>query len=149
MKRFGLGALAGALAALFLDPANGKRRRHTLRDRTRGLVRRSGRKTVRLGRSLTAGAYGTVQKAKHLHQVPKDYDDATLKAKVETELFRPEGAPKGKVNVNAQNGVVQLRGELDSRDLIDELVHRARKIQGVRDVENLLHIVGEQAPMHH
>lgn len=149
MKRFGLGALAGALAALYLDPANGKRRRHTLRDRTRGLVRRSGRKSMRLARSLTAGGYGLVQKAKHLHQVPKDYDDATLKAKVETELFRPEGAPKGKVNVNAQKGVVQLRGELDSRDLIDELVHRTRRIQGVRDVENLLHIVGEQAPMHH
>jgi osmotically-inducible protein OsmY len=149
MKRFGLGLAAGALAALYLDPANGKRRRHTLRDRTRGLVRRSGRKTVRLARSATAGAYGTVQKAKHLHQVPKDYDDATLKAKVETELFRPEGAPKGRVNVNAQNGVVQLRGELDSRDLIDELVQRARKIQGVRDVENLLHLTGEQAPMHH
>ena len=149
MKRFGLGAVVGALAALFLDPANGKRRRRTLRDRTRGLARRSGRKTIRLARGVTAGSYGTLQKAKHLHQVPKDYDDATLKAKVETELFRPEGAPKGKVNVNAQNGIVQLRGELDSRDLIEDLVHRTRKIQGVRDVENLLHIVGEQAPMHH
>ena len=149
MKRFGLGALIGALVALFLDPANGKRRRHTLRDRARGLARRSARKTVRLARGTTAEAYGLVQKARHLHQEPKDYDDATLKAKVETELFRPEGAPKGKVNVNAQNGVVQLRGELESHDLIDELVQRTRKIQGVRDVENLLHTVGEQAPMHH
>ena len=149
MKRFGLGAVIGVLGALFLDPANGKRRRHTLRDRTRGLLRRSGRKTVRLARGTAAEGYGLVQKARHLHQEPKDYDDATLKAKVETELFRPEWAPKGKVNVNAQNGIVQLRGELESRDLIDELVHRTRRIQGVRDVENLLHTVGEQAPMHH
>jgi osmotically-inducible protein OsmY len=149
MKRFGLGALLGALGALYLDPANGKRRRHTLRDRTRGILRRSGRRTVRLARGLTAGGHAFVQKAKHLREAPKEYDDATLKAKVETELFRPEGAPKGKVNVNAQNGVVQLRGELDSRDLIDDLVHRARKIHGVRDVENLLHTAGEQAPMHH
>jgi osmotically-inducible protein OsmY len=149
MKRFGLGALLGAIGALFLDPANGKRRRHTLRDRSRGYLRRSGRKTWRLARGFAAGGYGLVQKAKHLRQEPKEYDDATLKAKVETELFRPEGAPKGKVNVNAQNGVVQLRGELDSRDLIEDLVHRTRKIQGVRDVENLLHTVGEQAPMHH
>jgi osmotically-inducible protein OsmY len=149
MKRFGLGAVVGVLGALFLDPANGKRRRHTLRDRTRGYVRRGTRRTLRLARGLAAGSYGLVQKAKHLRQEPKDYDDATLKAKVETELFRPEGAPKGKVNVNAQNGVVQLRGELDSHDLIEELVHRTRKIQGVQDVENLLHVAGEPAPMHH
>jgi osmotically-inducible protein OsmY len=149
MKRFGLGALVGALGALYLDPANGKRRRHTLRDRARGTLRRGGRRTLRLARGLAAGSYGLVQKAKHVHQAPKDYDDATLKAKVETELFRPEGAPKGKVNINAQNGIVQLRGELDSHDLIDDLVHRARRIQGVREVENLLHVSGERAPMHH
>jgi osmotically-inducible protein OsmY len=149
MKRFGLGALAGALAALFLDPANGKRRRHTLRDRTRGYIRRGSRRTLRLGRGVAAGSYGLVRKARHLRQEPKDYDDATLKAKVETELFRPEHAPKGQVNVNAQNGVVQLRGQLESHDLIEDLVHRARKIQGVRDVENLLHVAGEPAPMHH
>jgi osmotically-inducible protein OsmY len=149
MKRFGLGALVGALAAVFLDPANGKRRRHTLRDRSRGSLRRGTRRTARLGRGVAAQTYGLAQKARHLHQQPKDYDDATLKAKVETELFRPEHAPKGRVNVNAQNGIVQLRGELDSRDLIEDLVHRTRKIQGVRDVENLLHLVGEEAPMHH
>jgi osmotically-inducible protein OsmY len=149
MKRFGLGALVGALCAVFLDPANGKRRRHTLRDRTRGTMRRGARRTVRVARGLAAETYGLAQKTRHLHQQPKDYDDATLKAKVETELFRPEHAPKGRVNVNAQNGIVQLRGELDSRDLIEDLVHRTRKIQGVRDVENLLHLVGEEAPMHH
>jgi osmotically-inducible protein OsmY len=149
MKRFGLGALLGALGALFFDPATGKRRRHTLRDRTRGYTRRGVKRTARLGRGLAAETYGLVQKARHLRHEPKDYDDATLKAKVETELFRPEGAPKGKVNVNAQNGVVQLRGELDSNDMIEDLVHRTQRIRGVRDVENLLHVVGEQAPMHH
>jgi osmotically-inducible protein OsmY len=56
--------------------------------------------------------------------------------------------PKGQINVNVQNGVVQLRGEVRSRDLIDELVSQTRKVSGVRDVENLLHAPGEQAPMH-
>jgi osmotically-inducible protein OsmY len=149
MKRFALGALLGAVAALYLDPANGKRRRHTLRDRAHGQLRRGVRRTWRLGRGVAAQSYGLSQRARHLRQEPKDYDDATLKAKVETELFRPEGSPKGQVNVNAQNGIVQLRGELDSRDLIEDLVDRARKIQGVVEVENLLHVVGEQAPMHH
>ena len=79
----------------------------------------------------------------------KDYDDATLKAKVESELFRDEHEVKGAVDVNAQEGVVQLRGELPSQGLIDALVERTRKIHGVRDVENLLHTTGTEAPMHH
>lgn len=80
---------------------------------------------------------------------PKEYDDATLKAKVESELFRAEHDVKGAVNVNAQEGVVQLRGELPSQDLIDALVDRTRRIHGVREVENLLHTTGTEAPMHH
>jgi hypothetical protein len=79
---------------------------------------------------------------------PKQYDDATLKNKVETELFRDEHEIKGAININAQEGVVQLRGELPSRDLIDTLVERTKKINGVRDVENLLHTPGTEAPMH-
>ena len=81
--------------------------------------------------------------------IPKRYDDATLKDKVESELFRDEQEVKGAINVNAQQGTVQLRGELPSRDLIDALVDRTRRIHGVRDVENLLHTPGTEAPMHH
>jgi len=81
--------------------------------------------------------------------IPKRYDDGTLKAKVESELFRDEHEVKGAINVNAQEGIVQLRGELPSRDLIEALVERTRKIHGVKDVENLLHTTGTEAPMHH
>jgi hypothetical protein len=81
--------------------------------------------------------------------LPKQYDDATLKDKVESELFRDEHEVKGAINVNAQEGIVQLRGQLPSQDLIDALVDRTQKIQGVRQVENLLHTPGTEAPMHH
>ena len=81
--------------------------------------------------------------------VPKQYDDATLKDKVERELFRDEHEVKGAISINAQEGVVQLRGELPSQDLIDALVERTQKIQGVREVESLLHTPGTEAPMHH
>jgi osmotically-inducible protein OsmY len=80
---------------------------------------------------------------------PKDYDDATLKDKVESELFREEHEVKGAININAQQGVVQLRGEVPSQDLIDVLVEKTEKIQGVREVESLLHTPGTEAPMHH
>jgi osmotically-inducible protein OsmY len=68
---------------------------------------------------------------------------------VETELFRPADVPKGQINVNVENGVVVLRGEVDSWDMVDDLVGRAREVQGVRDVENLLHLPGQPAPTHH
>jgi osmotically-inducible protein OsmY len=96
------------------------------------------------GRIVVGKARGLVSGA-----LPKSYDDWTLKAKVESELFREEHDVKGAVNVNAQEGVVQLRGQLPSRDLIDALVDRTRKIHGVKDVENLLHTPGTPAPMHH
>ena len=80
---------------------------------------------------------------------PKEYDDASLKDKVESELFREEHEVKGAININAQEGVVQLRGEVPSQDLIDVLVHKTEKIQGVRGVESLLHTPGTEAPMHH
>jgi len=75
-------------------------------------------------------------------------DDTTLTHKVESELFRDAHEAKGHVSVNTANGVVQLRGEVERRELIDELVERARSIEGVRNVENLLHLPGEEAPMH-
>jgi osmotically-inducible protein OsmY len=100
--------------------------------------------TTRRGRIVVGRARGLASGL-----LPRQYDDTTLKAKVETELFRGEHEVKGAVDVNAQQGVVQLRGELPSRDLIDTLVERTRRIHGVKDVENLLHTPGTPAPMHH
>ncbi len=78
----------------------------------------------------------------------KEYDDATLKDKVASELFRAENEVKGAININAQQGVVQLRGEVPSQGLIDAVVDRTEKIKGVREVESLLHTPGTEAPMH-
>ena len=75
-------------------------------------------------------------------------DDVTLSHQVESELFRAHHDAKGRVSVNAANGVVQLRGEVDSPELIGDLVERARSVSGVKDVENLLHTPGSDAPMH-
>jgi osmotically-inducible protein OsmY len=75
-------------------------------------------------------------------------DDARLARKVESELARLDDRPKEKISVNSAEGVVQLRGEADSQELIDTLAERARTVEGVRDVENLLHLPGAEAPMH-
>ena len=148
MRRLALGgALVGALV-YFLDPNSGARRRNVLRDRVLAFFRRGARRATRAGRGVAAEAYGVSQKVQHLREEPKDYDDVTLARKVETEIFREADAPKGQVNVNVQNGVVQLRGEVQTPEMINDLVEKARKVQGVQDVENLLHLPGSPAPMH-
>jgi hypothetical protein len=148
MPIFALGAGAGALFLYFLDPQSGRRRRHVARDRTLALFRHGGRRATRAGRHLAADAYGAAQRARHLREEPKDYDDVTLAQKVKTEIFRDRDVPKGDIVVNAQNGVVQLRGEVPTPDLVEALVERTRRVQGVAEVENLLHLPNTEPQMH-
>ena len=56
--------------------------------------------------------------------------------------------PKGQIDVNAEDGVVVLRGEVERPELIKDLEEKTRSVQGVKDVENLLHTPGTEAPMH-
>ena len=63
----------------------------------------------------------------------------TLALKVETEIFRDADVPKGQININAENGKVILRGEVEQPSLIKDLEKRTRNVQGVLEVENLLH----------
>lgn len=141
-KRLRLIALGAALS-YFFDPENGRRRRKVTADRVAALLRRHG---TRIARNVGSEAYGLTQKATHLREEPKPQpDDATLARKVESEIFREPDVPKGKINVNAENGKVVLRGEVDSAEMIDDLVEKTRKVQGVQEVESLLHTPGEAA----
>ena len=120
MPRFVLGGAVGAALAYFFDPDNGRKRRKEAIKRTAKAFRQTGRK----GRT----------------------DDVTLARKVESEIFRDAEVPAAQINVNVEDGVVYLRGELEHPDLIEDLGAQARKVQGVRAVENLLHGPGEEAP---
>jgi osmotically-inducible protein OsmY len=136
-------AVLGAALVYFFDPDNGKRRRKTTVKRLAGFLSRQSRKT----RALSQRADALKQKATHLREEPKPQpDDVTLARKVESEIFRDADVPKGKINVNAEDGKVVLRGEVDSPELIEDLVGKARKVQGVQDVESLLHTPGQPAP---
>src|SRR5512132_3806332 len=147
MKRLlGIGATAAALT-YFFDPQNGARRRNVARDRVVAFFRQSGRKAGRAGQSVGSQAYGLKQKALHVREESKpEPDDVTLARKVESEIFRDADVPKGEINVNAEGGIVFLRGEVDDASMIDDLGKAARKVQGVREVENLLHAPGSPAP---
>ena len=73
-------------------------------------------------------------------------NDPALAQKVESEVFRDTDVAKGNINVNVEDGVVYLRGEVTDRAIMDQLVARARNVDGVRGVENLLHLPSEAAP---
>jgi osmotically-inducible protein OsmY len=144
-----LWAGAGALLLFFFDPVSGRRRRAQLGQRVPAFFRHRAREAERAARAAGATAYGLRQKASHLQEEPKEgLNDPTIKSKVESELFRDADVPKGQINVNVQEGVVQLRGEVKTSEMIDDLVDKARSVQGVRDVENLLHLPGAEARTH-
>ena len=139
---FYLAAAAGGMALLyFTDPSNGKRRRHTLRDRAGSVGRHGFRRARKLAHHATSDAYGFGQRVVHRLPGPApDLDDATLVDKVESIVFRDRDVPKGKININAENGVVFLRGQVERPELVEELEARVRKVRGVRGVQNLLHV---------
>jgi len=73
-------------------------------------------------------------------------NDPALARKVESEIFREGDVPKGDISVNAEYGVIYLRGQISDPDGMEELVKRARAVDGVRAVENLTHLPSETAP---
>ena len=98
----------------------------------------SRRKQLKYAAGKAKGAVATATPSMPGTHRIDDVDDVTLARKVETEIFRDAEVPKGKINVNAENGKVVLRGEVDEPSLIEDLEQRTKKVQGVREVENLL-----------
>jgi hypothetical protein len=133
---------AGAAAAFFLDPVSGKRRRHVARDWVAARVRGAGDRAARAGRTVGAEAFGVWQSATHQAEAGPPENDSTLAHKVESEVFQDLDIPSGRINVNAEFGVITLRGTVDRPNQIGELERRARAVNGVRDVRNLVHLSG-------
>ena len=134
-------ALGGAALAYYLDRQSGRRRRHQSRDRALSLARHGTKRARKLVHHATADASGTARRAVHALRPPAEVevDDATLVDKVESIVFRKNDVPKGQININAENGVVYLRGQVERADLVETLEARVRKVGGVKGVENLLH----------
>jgi osmotically-inducible protein OsmY len=117
-----------------------------LRDRTAGLTRKVSTVTERAQRKVASDFYGVGQKVSHPTATQDEPpNDATLAQKVMTELFRDPDIPKGRINVNSENGVIGLRGTVDRPELVLEIEGRVRRVPGVLDVENFLRLEGTEA----
>lgn len=130
---------AGGAGAYFMDPISGKRRRQVARDRLASLFKRSEERIERAGRyganTVAGKAKGTVAAASGEKPAP---NDEAIADRVRSEIFRPEDAPKGSVNVNVEHGIVYLRGEVDDRKQARRLVKTAKSVDGVEEVESLI-----------
>jgi hypothetical protein len=141
--------VAGATLEFFLDPRNGRRRRRLVRDRSRGAMRRRTRQFERQAHYEAGKMVGIAHAITHIAHSGNDLDDVGLVHKVESELFRDRTIPKGQISINAERGIVVLRGQLQDERQIIRIARATRKVAGVRDVENLLHPPGVPAPPSH
>jgi osmotically-inducible protein OsmY len=142
------GAAVGAAAAYFLDPQGGAQRRNQTRDKAVSKAKHGAHDVAGTAKQAADTARGKVHAVTpSMPGKGESPDDITLARKVETEIFRPADAPKGGVSVNAENGVVFLRGEVADREWIERFEAEARKVDGVEEVRNLLHLPGTEAPV--
>ena len=157
-----LGAAAAAAYFYLWDSRAGPRRRAAVRDRLAGLPG-----MARAGGPAAAGAAPAAADAGHpgdrgdagrdteelarsvaAHAAAGTWagDDAELAQKVRSEVFEALGVPRGGISVNAERGVVVLRGQAGTAEEIAALEAAVRRVAGVRDVDNRLHLPGAPAP---
>jgi osmotically-inducible protein OsmY len=141
-----LGGVVGALAAYFLDPQKGPRRRNVAMDRASSMMQR-GAETAS-GAAQYAGGHvtGVIREtAPHQPDNPNP-DDITLKDRIESELFRDPRFSREHLNILVVDGVVDLHGQLPAQDQIDEVLRIVSDIPNVRGVMSYLHLPGTPAP---
>ena len=140
MPLVALGAGIAALAGLFglLRNRNRREKAGSVVSGAAGSVGTAAQQAV----DKTKGAaHGATSQARHSG---REYDDVTLARKVESEVLGGDEAPKGSVVVNARDGVVELRGEVESPEAVEAVGAAAKKVAGVKDVNNLLHTPGSE-----
>jgi len=147
MIRFLFSAGFGAALVYFLDPEKGHDRRTMASQRFAKALHRGSDSMENTARYTALNTEGGSQLAGR-QNTPDDSspNDPTLAQKVESEVFRDPSIPKGQININAENGVVVLRGQLDNPDQIRRVEESIRSIPGVEGVENLLHLPDSPAP---
>lgn len=136
---------AGAAAMYYLDPAEGRRRRAMVKD-----------KSAAAGRDLGASARSTTRYAAdrmrgRLSSLKSDMDDApvtddVLHEQIRAKLGRVVDAP-GDVEVEVNDGHVVLSGRATPEEM-DSLARVVAGMPGVNDVENRMSDDGSATATH-
>lgn len=81
------------------------------------------------------------ERAKNRDKVASTASNATLTGKVKSALASDAGAKTmTNINVDSNNGVVTLKGRVDSADLKKKAGDIAKKVEGVKSVKNELKV---------
>lgn len=144
LRWFMAGMLAGWAGAFLLDPRSGHRRRARLADEAEAELRHGLRWTRREARHAMSDAAGAV--ARSQHREPAAVDDLTLVDRVQSELFEDPTMPKADLLFDAVQGVVTIRGQVESEAEMERISAAVLSIAGVVGVRNLLHGPGDPAP---
>jgi len=146
LRTFILGGLAGATIAYLFDPIGGHGRRARLADQVNALASRRGMRPGS-GSNDVDVVLETVETevvvATPLEDAP---DDPTLSDRIHSTVFGEPDVPDDRLTIEVVDGVVTLRGELDSQDEIDDVAARIAAVPDVRSVDVMVHLPGEPAP---
>lgn len=131
----------GAGAMYFFDPDRGRARRAKVRDQAFSLTRKAQRNLNRTAKVATSRLEGARDKLAKGPEAPPPNDE-TLADKIRSEVLRHNTYPG--IVVNCEDGVATIRGSLADPGAIDALEQEVRKVTGVLDVRNLVHLPGEE-----
>ncbi len=131
--------------AYFLDPRSGRARRARAKDQLGAKLRRTRREAEQKVSYMGGKVEGVVHTVTRPGgEAPED--DKTLVDKVKSEVLGGAEFEGHQVVVDAADGVVALRGEVKRPEQVKELEAAVRKVAGVRDVENFVHLPATPAP---
>lgn len=136
-----LAGLAGATTMFLFDPNGGARRRALLRDQVRHLSAQTPRRISSTLRALGGQCRGTVHNLSRFFPcgaAAPPADDVELKHRVETELGRDPWIPLGKLNFDALDGVVRVRGTVWDVEIANRIVSATAAVEGVGAVLSLM-----------
>ena len=142
----------GALLMYYFDRASGRRRRALVRDQIVHIVhvvtRRVPDRIEQRGRFFRGVARGLRHEAAGvvLNGRESAVDDETLVDRVRSEVLGARGIKAGEIHLDAYEGAVTLRGQLQYPDEIRRLIEDTSRVEGVRRVRSYLHLPGTLAP---
>lgn len=142
----------GALLMYIFDPAHGRRRRALAGDQ----VAHAGHafahvrsRVARRWRFLRGVAKGVGHDAGHIVRHNGHYplvDNETLVARARSEVLGDDRLKAGEIHVDAYEGCVTLRGQLEDVRQIQRVINATKHVDGVIEVRSYLHLPGEIPP---
>ncbi|HEU0198844.1 MAG TPA: BON domain-containing protein [Burkholderiaceae bacterium] len=98
-------------------------------------IRQSGLAAMLAAVFLAAGAAGC-QTDRPGRTVGTTIDDATLTARVKTQLMKADNLNWNDINVNTYRGTVSLSGFVPTEEMAERAVKAAQSVEGVQAVKN-------------